>query len=72
MSDLFSNEYFNRAWVIQEIAVGKNVELYVGGIYIPWMIFAQYVSPSLFASIFILLNNKLIINARVVQWCFRK
>ncbi|KAJ2996462.1 hypothetical protein NUW58_g974 [Xylaria curta] len=43
MADLFSNEYFNRAWVIQEIAVGKKTELYVGGIYLPWMAFAEVV-----------------------------
>ncbi|KAI1437465.1 HET-domain-containing protein [Xylaria sp. CBS 124048] len=46
LADLFSNEYFNRAWVIQEIAVGHKVELYIGGTYIPWMIFAQYVVES--------------------------
>ncbi|KAI0490358.1 HET-domain-containing protein [Xylaria cf. heliscus] len=41
MADLFTNEYFNRAWVIQEVAVGQKNELYVGGIYIPWMVFAE-------------------------------
>ncbi|KAI0411610.1 HET-domain-containing protein [Xylaria grammica] len=41
LADLFSNEYFNRAWVIQEIAVGRQTELYVGGTYIPWMVFAE-------------------------------
>ncbi|KAF2973303.1 hypothetical protein GQX73_g318 [Xylaria multiplex] len=40
LADLFSNEYFNRAWIIQEIAVGQNTELYIGGTYIPWMVFA--------------------------------
>lgn len=44
MADLFTNEYFNRAWIIQEIAVGPKVELYLGRMYIPWMIFAEYVS----------------------------
>ncbi|KAI8945915.1 HET-domain-containing protein [Xylaria longipes] len=41
MADLFTNEYFNRAWVIQEIAVAQKTELYVGGIYLPWMMFAE-------------------------------
>ncbi|KAI3325137.1 HET-domain-containing protein [Xylariaceae sp. AK1471] len=41
MADLFSNEYFNRTWIIQEIAVGQKTELYVGRMYIPWMIFAE-------------------------------
>ncbi|KAI0456746.1 HET-domain-containing protein [Xylaria acuta] len=40
-ADLFTNEYLNRAWVIQEIAVGQKTELYVGGIYIPWIVFAD-------------------------------
>ncbi len=44
MADLFSNEYFNRAWVIQEVAVGQKPELYIAGTYIPWMVFASYVS----------------------------
>ncbi|KAI0914183.1 HET-domain-containing protein [Ustulina deusta] len=43
MADLFSNEYFNRAWVIQEVAVGQKTELYIAGTYIPWMVFASVV-----------------------------
>ena len=46
MSDLFSNEYFTRAWVIQEIALGQRTEIYLGGTYIPWLIFSQYVYSS--------------------------
>ncbi|KAI0205275.1 HET-domain-containing protein [Astrocystis sublimbata] len=42
MADLFSNEYFNRAWVIQEVSVGQKNQLYVGGIYIPWVIFTDH------------------------------
>lgn len=34
--ELFTNEYFNRAWVVQEIAVAQKVEIYYGGLYIPW------------------------------------
>ncbi|KAI0540225.1 HET-domain-containing protein [Xylaria digitata] len=41
LADLFSNEYFNHAWVIQEIAVGQNTDLYIWGTYIPWMVFAE-------------------------------
>lgn len=41
ISDLFNDEYFTRAWVIQEIAVGQKTELYVGGMYIPWILFAK-------------------------------
>ncbi|KAI0012237.1 HET-domain-containing protein [Xylariaceae sp. FL0662B] len=39
MTRLFTNEYFSRAWIIQEVAVGQKVELYFGGLYIPWAIF---------------------------------
>ncbi|KAI0967563.1 HET-domain-containing protein [Xylaria arbuscula] len=41
MADLFGNTYFSRAWVIQEIAVGQNTQLHIGGEYIPWDIFAE-------------------------------
>ncbi|KAI1288223.1 HET-domain-containing protein [Xylaria venustula] len=41
MADLFGNTYFSRTWVIQEIAVGQNTQLYIGGEYIPWAIFAE-------------------------------
>ncbi|KAJ3577826.1 hypothetical protein NPX13_g2737 [Xylaria arbuscula] len=44
MADLFSNEYFTRAWVIQEIAVGQKTELYLGGVYVPWMLFSEVVN----------------------------
>ncbi|KAI1085344.1 HET-domain-containing protein [Whalleya microplaca] len=44
MIELFTNEYFSRAWVIQEIAVGQKVELYFGGLYIPWTVFFQVAS----------------------------
>ncbi|KAI1120742.1 HET-domain-containing protein [Nemania abortiva] len=43
IADLFSDEYFTRAWVIQEIAVGQTTQLYIGGTYVPWMIFAEVV-----------------------------
>jgi hypothetical protein len=36
---LLQNPYFTRVWVVQEIAVGSNVQLYHGGRYIPWDIF---------------------------------
>jgi hypothetical protein len=49
MADLFSNEYFSRAWIIQEVSVGQKTELYVGRMYIPWMVFAEY-APFLFSS----------------------
>ncbi len=34
--ELFENLYFTRVWVIQEIAVGRKVELYYGGHYLEW------------------------------------
>ncbi|RYP40427.1 hypothetical protein DL769_011768 [Monosporascus sp. CRB-8-3] len=40
-SDLFRSPYFDRVWVIQEVAVGKEVLLYHGGRYIPWYIFIE-------------------------------
>jgi hypothetical protein len=36
---LLQNPYFTMVWVVQEIAVGSNVQLYHGGRYIPWDIF---------------------------------
>ncbi|KAI0517598.1 HET-domain-containing protein [Xylaria bambusicola] len=41
MADLFSSEYFTRAWIIQEVAVGQRVEVYLGGIYVPWLAFFE-------------------------------
>ncbi|KAI0096433.1 HET-domain-containing protein [Nemania sp. FL0031] len=41
IANLFNDEYFTRSWVIQEIAAGQKIELYLGGAYIPWMIFAE-------------------------------
>ncbi|KAI0146165.1 HET-domain-containing protein [Xylariaceae sp. FL1272] len=41
VADLFSNEYFTRAWIVQEIAVAGNVEVYAGGTYIPWQVFSE-------------------------------
>ncbi|WPH04605.1 HET-domain-containing protein [Acrodontium crateriforme] len=43
MIDLFTNEYFNRGWMIQEIAVAKKVELYYGNMYIPWSLFSRVI-----------------------------
>ncbi|CAJ2513567.1 Uu.00g016860.m01.CDS01 [Anthostomella pinea] len=43
MVALFADDYFARAWVIQEIAVGRRVELYFGGLYIPWAVFLEVV-----------------------------
>lgn len=34
--DLLTNEYFKRTWIIQEIVLGKQVELFFGGYYFPW------------------------------------
>ena len=33
---LLTSEYFSRAWIIQELALGKVVELYMGGMYMPF------------------------------------
>lgn len=41
LKELLLNEYFTRAWVVQEVAVGKKVELYYGGLYIDWNVFFQ-------------------------------
>ncbi|KAE8448512.1 hypothetical protein EG329_009393 [Mollisiaceae sp. DMI_Dod_QoI] len=36
---LLHNTYFTRVWVVQEIAVGSNVQIYHGGQYTRWDIF---------------------------------
>ncbi|KAI0127002.1 heterokaryon incompatibility protein-domain-containing protein [Xylariales sp. AK1849] len=41
---LFTNDYFSRIWVAQEIAVGRDVQLYYGGHYIPWFLYHKVVS----------------------------
>ncbi|RYO75454.1 hypothetical protein DL762_009992 [Monosporascus cannonballus] len=46
-SELFRSPYFDRVWVIQEVAVGKEVLLYHGGRYIPWCIFIEVASACL-------------------------
>ncbi|KAI0403944.1 HET-domain-containing protein [Xylaria palmicola] len=50
LADLFSDEYFTRAWVVQEVSVGQKTEIYVGGIYIPWTIFAHVINWCLHSS----------------------
>ncbi|KAI0431946.1 HET-domain-containing protein [Xylaria sp. FL1042] len=57
IADLFSNSYFNRTWVIQEIAVGRNTELYIGGTYIPWRVFSEVVAWSFKSNRKCLLNG---------------
>ncbi|CZT18701.1 uncharacterized protein RCC_04545 [Ramularia collo-cygni] len=39
LKQLILNDYFTRAWVVQEVAVGQKVELYYGGLYIDWSAF---------------------------------
>ena len=39
ISQLFASEYFKRIWVVQEIAVGRDVQLYYGGYHLPWTMF---------------------------------
>lgn len=34
MATLLNTEYFRRAWVIQELAVGNDVQFYLGGLYL--------------------------------------
>ncbi|RYP70397.1 hypothetical protein DL771_005518 [Monosporascus sp. 5C6A] len=46
-SELFRSPYFHRVWVIQEVAVGRDVLLYHGGRYIPWYIFTEVASACL-------------------------
>lgn len=41
--DLLTDEYFTRAWVIQEIAIGNNVQLFYGGRYVPISLFCDAV-----------------------------
>ncbi|PPJ50387.1 hypothetical protein CBER1_06969 [Cercospora berteroae] len=41
--DLFLSEYFTRVWVVQEVAVGQNVQLYYGGYYFDWPSFVTTV-----------------------------
>jgi hypothetical protein len=33
---LFQNPYFTRVWIVQEVAVGSNVQLCHGGVYVAW------------------------------------
>ncbi|KAI5357723.1 putative heterokaryon incompatibility [Septoria linicola] len=40
--ELLLSEYFRRMWVVQEITAGKNVQLYYGGYYIPWIMFFEF------------------------------
>ncbi|KAM3422553.1 hypothetical protein BST61_g49 [Cercospora zeina] len=42
--DLFLDEYFERVWVVQEIAAGQDVQLYYGGYYINWINFFSAVN----------------------------
>jgi hypothetical protein len=39
LEELLVNDYFGRVWVVQEIALGVKVELFYGGLYIPWKTF---------------------------------
>lgn len=39
MSNLVSDLYFTRMWVVQEVALGNEVQLYMGRQYVPWDIF---------------------------------
>ncbi|RYP46987.1 hypothetical protein DL768_006910 [Monosporascus sp. mg162] len=43
-SELFRSPYFDRVWVIQEVAAGREVLLYHGGRYILWQIFIEVAS----------------------------
>lgn len=43
LSALLLNEYFSRSWILQEVALGYEVELYLGGIYFPWNQYFQSV-----------------------------
>lgn len=42
--ELLTNEYFNRAWIVQELTVAQKVEIYYGGLYIPWDLFVLVVA----------------------------
>lgn len=41
LKELVLNDYFTRAWIVQEVSVGEKVELYYGGLYISWSVFFQ-------------------------------
>lgn len=41
IAQLLTSEYFHRAWIIQEIAVGQDVQLLLGGLYVPWDTFSK-------------------------------
>ncbi|RYP40497.1 hypothetical protein DL767_001626 [Monosporascus sp. MG133] len=43
-SELFRSPYFDRVWVVQEVAAGREVLLYHGGRYILWYIFIEVAS----------------------------
>jgi hypothetical protein len=39
LTNLFDPQYFSRIWICQEVAVASDVQIYHGGIYIPWKCF---------------------------------
>lgn len=41
LKKLILNDYFTRAWVVHEVAVGQKVQLYHGGLYIDFEIFLR-------------------------------
>jgi hypothetical protein len=44
LMQLAKNYYFSRVWIIQEVAMAKNPQIFYGGLYIPWDIFVLVVS----------------------------
>jgi hypothetical protein len=41
MIALFENPYFTRIWCVQEVALGKQTEIFHGNKYIPWDVFTE-------------------------------
>lgn len=41
MIALFENPYFTRIWCVQEVALGRNIEIFHGNKYISWDIFIE-------------------------------
>ncbi|KAF2716062.1 HET-domain-containing protein [Polychaeton citri CBS 116435] len=36
LAQLLSSDYFRRVWVFQEVVIGRTVDVYLGGLYVPW------------------------------------
>jgi hypothetical protein len=45
LRDFFSRPYWNRVWVIQEVAVAVDVKILFGGVEMPWSCISSFLEP---------------------------